>query len=61
MNEKGKALGVEREAYSPPKLKVFGPVGALTQSGTGANPETVMINPQGTLMCSGGQTRQQMC
>ena len=61
MNEKRKTLGDEREAYFPPELKVFGPVGALTQSGTGATPETVMTNPQGMVSCSGGPNRQQMC
>ena len=30
-----------REAYEPPKLKVFGPVGVLTQAGSGAASETM--------------------
>jgi hypothetical protein len=34
---------VGREAYVPPKLRVFGPVGALTQSGTGRATESTMI------------------
>ena len=50
MNEKRKALGDEREAYFPPKLKVFGPVGALTQAGTGMMGEG-MIDPMGVLKC----------
>ena len=61
VNEKRKTLGDEREAYSPPKLKVFGPVGALTQSGTGASPEDVMTVGQGMFVCTGGPNRQQMC
>jgi len=31
-----------REVYVSPKLKVFGPVGALTQAGTGMANETAM-------------------
>jgi hypothetical protein len=61
VNEKRKALKVEREAYFRPELKVFGPVGALTQSGTGASPEDVMTTPQGMMVCTGGPNRQQMC
>jgi hypothetical protein len=61
VNEKRKALRDEREVYFPPKLKYFGPVGALTQSGTGAQPETRMTNPQGMVTCAGGPNRQQMC
>jgi len=30
-----KAQSASREVYAAPKLKVFGPVGALTQAGTG--------------------------
>ena len=55
MNENRKELGDEREAYFPPKLKVFGPVGALTQSGTGAVAERNMMG-----MCD-KDTDQQMC
>jgi len=61
VNEKRKALGDEREAYFPPELKVFGPVGALTQSGTGASPEDVMTTPNGMMVCTGGTKRQQRC
>ena len=32
-----------KAAYSPPRLIEFGPVGALTQSGTGNMAETVQI------------------
>jgi hypothetical protein len=60
VNEKRKALGDEREVYFSPKLKVFGPVGALTQSGTGAPPEGTMIVGQGMVVCTGGPSRQ-MC
>ena len=60
MNEKRKALKVEREAYFPPNLKVFGPVGALTQSGTGATAEGTMIVGQNMVVCTGGPSRQ-MC
>ena len=31
-----------RKSYDRPVLKVFGPVGVLTQSGSGANVEAVM-------------------
>jgi hypothetical protein len=30
-----------RRPYSPPKLKEFGPVGALTQAGTGLSSEVM--------------------
>jgi len=32
-----------RDVYVSPKLKVFGPVGALTQSGTGMASEMLML------------------
>ena len=35
---------VKGKAYAPPELKVFGPVGALTQAGTGAAVEMAMGN-----------------
>jgi len=35
---------VKGRAYSSPKLKVFGPVGSLTQSGTGNAAEMLMGN-----------------
>jgi hypothetical protein len=60
VNEKRKELKVEREAYFQPELKVFGPVGALTQSGTGAAPEDSMTVGQGMVVCTGGPNRQ-MC
>ena len=31
-----------RKSYIPPRLRVFGPIGVLTQSGSGANVEAVM-------------------
>ena len=31
----------ERRAYSPPRLQLFGAVGALTQAGTGMNSEAM--------------------
>jgi hypothetical protein len=34
-SERPKASQACRRTYSPPKLKEFGPVGALTQNGTG--------------------------
>ena len=39
-----------RVAYSPPKLKSFGPVGSLTQGGTGMMAEMagMMLNMQMT-------------
>ena len=46
-----KAHGTKRAAYECPKLREFGSVGALTQSGTMGTPENV--NPQG--MCVGNQ------
>jgi hypothetical protein len=45
-----------RKAYSGPLLRQFGPVGALTQSGTGIDPEGT--NPNG--MCTTGPSRA-MC
>jgi hypothetical protein len=33
-----------RSAYVAPKLKVFGPVGVLTQAGTGFNSEVMRNN-----------------
>jgi len=56
-----KARASARDTYFPPELKVFGPVGALTQSGTGASPEDVMTTPNGMMVCTGGPNRQQMC
>jgi len=35
-----------RAQYEPPKLTVFGHVGALSQAGTGTNSEVVMMNMQ---------------
>ena len=32
-----------RTAYTPPKLKTLGPVGALTQAGSGMNTETMTM------------------
>jgi hypothetical protein len=34
----------QRSTYTAPRLKVFGPVGALTQAGTGFNSEVMMNN-----------------
>ena len=31
-----------RKSYIPPKLRVFGPIGVLTQSGSGVDVEAVM-------------------
>jgi hypothetical protein len=59
VNEKPKALGDEREAYFPPKLKVFGPVGALTQAGTGMMVERTRIM-MGIVTC-GMNPNRQMC
>jgi hypothetical protein len=48
-----------RDAYLPPKLKVFGPVGALTQSGTGM---TVENTRQMMMVVScGPNTMRSMC
>ena len=33
-----------RKHYSNPELRVFGPVGALTQAGTGFNSEAMNMN-----------------
>ena len=38
-NQQRKEQASGRNAYTTPNLKEFGPVGALTQSGTGTNPE----------------------
>ena len=35
---------VKGRAYAPPELKVFGPVGSLTQAGTGNAPEMAQGN-----------------
>jgi hypothetical protein len=43
-SEQRKAPQTDRRTYSPPKLREFGPVGALTQAGTGAATEMVMGN-----------------
>ena len=37
-----KTRAAARDAYHPPKLKIFGPVGALTQSGTAGMAEMGM-------------------
>jgi hypothetical protein len=39
-DEKGRA---DKAAYSPPRLIEFGPVGVLTQSGTGSRAESVQV------------------
>ena len=36
-----KTQPTDRVAYAPPKLKVFGPVGALTQAGSGVSSEAM--------------------
>lgn len=41
-----KERSANRDAYIAPKLKVFGPVGALTQSGSRGGPEA---NPNGPM------------
>jgi len=38
-----------REAYTPPELKEFGPVGALTQSGSTGGKEKVAMDRQDML------------
>jgi len=56
-----KTRATARDAYAPPKLKVFGPVGALTQSGTGAMAENSMTDMMtGVITCSSSRI-QQMC
>jgi len=55
-----KPLSSERGTYESPRLKVFGPVGALTQSGSGMMDEMGMINMMGVLMCSDNIMRN-MC
>ena len=37
----------QRLKYSPPKLREFGPVGALTQAGTGTMTENTSMNGMG--------------
>ena len=54
-----KTRATAREAYLPPKLKVFGPVGALTQSGTGVMVENTRVM-MGVTNC-GPNTMRQMC
>ena len=66
MNTKQKAKGagsrpVGRIAYVSPKLKYFGPVGALTQSGSGMMTENGMIDMMtGELVCM-TNTMRNMC
>jgi hypothetical protein len=36
-----KSRPIKRDTYSAPKLKVFGPVGALTQAGSGTTSEVM--------------------
>ena len=36
-------IAADRKPYAPPTLRDFGPVAALTQSGTGMNPENMMF------------------
>ena len=37
--------------YESPKLTVFGPVGMLTQAGSGADSELMFVGMPGNLMC----------
>jgi hypothetical protein len=41
-----KKITQQRESYSPPKLKEFGPVGALTQAGSAGGSEAVNMGMQ---------------
>jgi len=43
-----------RSAYTRPKLREFGPIGALTQAGTGGMSEYMASN----MMCSGSANQQ---
>jgi hypothetical protein len=54
--KKGEKGCTDKATYSPPRLMEFGPVGALTQSGTGSPQESTVGNPKNP-MCSGQKTR----
>ena len=43
---------IRRAAYVRPRLREFGPVGMLTQAGTGATSEAMVVG-QGMVVCSG--------
>ena len=46
-----KSPGVAGSVYEPPILKVFGPVGNLTQAGSGVMSEVMIVGPVGREMC----------
>ena len=46
-----KTHDIMREAYERPKLRVFGPVGKLTQAGSGPDSEVMFVGPPGMQMC----------
>jgi hypothetical protein len=46
-----KSPGVAGSVYEPPILKVFGPVGNLTQAGSGVMSEVMIVGPVGMEMC----------
>ena len=46
-----KVHDVTRAAYERPKLRVFGPVGKLTQAGSGVDSELMFNGPPQNQMC----------
>ena len=46
-----KSPGVVGGVYELPTLKVFGPVGNLTQAGSGVMSEVMFVGPVGMQMC----------
>jgi hypothetical protein len=46
----------DRRDYETPRLREFGPVGALTQGGTGQSSEA-MVGMSGAVNCDNAQTK----
>ena len=58
------AQEIRGAAYERPKLRVFGPVGRLTQAGSGVDSEVMFVGPPSMQMCvqSGSMNAQSaMC
>ena len=57
-----KAHDITGEVYERPRLRVFGPVGVLTQSGSGTTSELQEAGMSGMLVCMGSPNLQNaMC
>ena len=57
--EQSQKRRTDKATYSPPRLIEFGPVGTLTQSGTGIGSEN-QVGPPQNRMCTGSPNRS-MC